>query len=764
MDPRFRGLLNSLNGIQFMNESTASSNGFQQGNHSMAEFSDKKLITNGGFGIANLDPRLVNGHGNQMPSFPGSFVGEGVPESIPISNGAVSSSFSGVDDDYVDDCDFSDAVLRYIDYMLMEEDMGDKTHMLQESLDFRAKEKSFYEVLGKKYPPSPKPESELITQYGAMGHCYSGANPHNSTTSSSDGSGYLIDVVDPNWANNQNDYQIRNSSFGSLYALNGVVDGFSDSPISPLQIRDMMFNESQSVWQFKKGVEEASKFLPSSSNLLVTNGDGFPATCLEEGIKAERDEAKSLPEPMRGKKNRHDEDMDAEEGRSSKLPAVAAESDIPMKDFDEFLLHSQGECGEKFAAYRDDLRDAVSKVTKQNGQIKGSSGGKGRGKKQSRKKEVIDLRTLLINCAQAVAADDCRNANELLKQIRQHSSPYGDGNQRLAHYFADGLEARLAGTGSQIHKALLNKKTTAADYLKAYYTYLASSPFRKMSNFATNKTILMKSEGATRVHIIDFGILYGFQWPTFIQRSLDRKGGPPKIRITGIDFPQPGFKPAERIEETGRRLAHYAETFNVQFDYNAIAQNWETIKIEDLKIEKDEFVVVNCLYRTRNLLDETVVAESTRTKVLNLIRKINPDIFLHGIVNGAYSAPFFVTRFREVLFHFSALFDMLETNIPREKPERMLIERDIFGKEALNVIACEGWERVERPETYKQWQVRNMKAGFVQIPLEREIMDRAKHKVGAFYHKDFMIDEDGQWLLMGWKGRILYAISCWKPR
>ncbi|KAK4377528.1 hypothetical protein RND71_003824 [Anisodus tanguticus] len=59
----------------------------------------------------------------------------------------------------------------------------------------------------------------------------------------------------------------------------------------------------------------------------------------------------------------------------------------------------------------------------------------------------------------------------------------------------------------------------------------------------------------------------------------------------------------------------------------------------------------------------------------------------------------------------------------------MLIEREIFGKEALNVIACEGLERVERPQTYKQWQVRNLRAMFTQIPFEREIMNSAIEKM-----------------------------------
>lgn len=93
----------------------------------------------------------------------------------------------------------------------------------------------------------------------------------------------------------------------------------------------------------------------------------------------------------------------------------------------------------------------------------------------------------------------------------------------------------------------------------------------------------------------------------------------------------------------------------------------------------------------------------------------------------------------------------------------MLLEKMIFGQEAMNVIACEGAERIDRPETYKQWQVRNMRAGFIQLPLDKDIMRMARDRVKSCYHKDFIIDEDGKWMLQGWKGRILFALSSWKP-
>ncbi|KAL2471271.1 Scarecrow-like protein 14 [Abeliophyllum distichum] len=207
----------------------------------------------------------------------------------------------------------------------------------------------------------------------------------------------------------------------------------------------------------------------------------------------------------------------------------------------------------------------------------------------------------------------------------------------------------------------------------------------------------------------------------------------------------------------------YCKRFNVPFEYNAIAKKWDTISLEDLKIERDEMVVVNCLYRLRHVPDESAGLDSRRDDVLNLIRKINPDLFIHGIVNGTYNGSFFTSRFREALYHYSSLFDMLDNTIPREDHDRLLYEREEFGRDVMNVIACEGPVRTERPETYKKWQVRNLRAGFRQLPLNQDIVKEVKAKVRKGYNNDFLLDEDSDWMLQGWKGRVMYALSCWMP-
>ncbi|KAI3458684.1 hypothetical protein Pfo_015349 [Paulownia fortunei] len=741
MDDNFSGYSVPMSGIKFSNQA-------------VPVFPDPDMINN-----LRVSDRFVNGN---------------IADNMPISsqfNFEVRGQSSEADSP--EDFDFSDVVLKYINHILMEEDVEDKTCMFQESAALQAAEKSFYEVLGEQYPASR--DYQLVPHLDQsiespdekfFGELKSYCGPGDTETLCPDCH------TDPN-CNGFDRHNVPSNvvsqstsqlSYSSSSSSGTIIDGPMDSPVSTLKIPDI-FSDNVSAMQFKKGVEEARKFLPSGSNLIVDmKYDESVEKEQKEGstnrvVKMKKKFDNEFLDLSRGKKNPYQESMGLQEERSSKQSAVYSETTVSPDMFDKVLLCSGGK---NESALRKELSE-VTKNTTQNGQSKGYNGGKTRGKKQGGKRNVVDLRTLLTLCAQAVAADDHRTANEFLKQIRQHATPSGDGMQRLAHYFADGLEARMAGSGTQIYTSLINMPTSAADVLKAYHIYLATCPFRKISNFFANKTIMNVSEKVTRLHIIDFGILYGFQWPCFLQRLSSRPGGPPKLRITGIDLPCPGFRPSERVEETGRRLASYAETFKVPFEFNAIAQKWETIKLEDLKINEDELLVVNCLYRFRNLLDETVIVNSPRNIVLNLIRKMNPAVFVLGIVNGAYNAPFFLTRFREALFHYSSFFDMLEANIPREIHERMLLERIVFGREAMNVIACEAAERIERPETYKQWQVRNMRAGFDQLPLDKEIMKLARNRVKSSYHKDFVIDEDGHWMLQGWKGRIIYALSSWRP-
>ncbi|RVW66032.1 Scarecrow-like protein 14 [Vitis vinifera] len=348
--------------------------------------------------------------------------------------------------------------------------------------------------------------------------------------------------------------------------------------------------------------------------------------------------------------------------------------------------------------------DEASKKLQQNERSKGSNTKVGRVKRRS-KGEVVDLRSLLIQCAQAVAGNDQRASTELLKLIRQHSSPMGDGSQRLAHFFANGLEARLVGLGMKIYeeyKAPAIERPLAADIIRAYKVYASACPSKRMSYFFANWMIGKVAEKATRLHIIDFGILFGFQWPSFIQHLSQRPGRPPRLRITGIDFPQP-------------------------------AEKWENIRLEDLKIDKDEKLVVNSLYRLKNLLDETVVEDCPRDAVLNLIRRINPEIFIHGIVNGSFNGPSSYLGLRR---HSTSMMHYLTCLM-------------LLYHEKIKIGCC-----------LRKWY---MEGGFQAASFRPGDLVQSENTVKQGFRKNFMVEEDGGWMLQGWKGRTIHALSCWKP-
>lgn len=751
MDSQFNSFPYSENGLNF------DKNGFffpDSNEYQNFEFNNQSL----GLGFNSMDSPIAPSLGFSSTSNSASIFGEG------------EGDFSSPSDDN----DFADSVLKYISQVLMEEEMEERPCMFHDALALQAAEKSLYEVIGEKYPSTDQiqPQTHLSAYQGLELESpdnLGSLSDHNSSgrssySTGSAGSGDFPDSVGRQSFLVPPTFVFQSASNASLgFQSNGNGGLGLGSTVGELVIPNY-FSQSDLAMQFNKGVEEASKFLPKGNQLSIVVENVRPGPEWEERalnntvVKVEEeeedDEGEYSPTRWSGKKNHEREDEEFEEGRNNKQSAVSVDDNEFVELFDRLLICDG----------RKEHHQKTQTLPLQKEHTNGPR--KARRRKPQGDRNIIDLSTLLILSAQAVSSNDLRTANEHLKQVRQHASKFGNASQRLANLFADALEARIAGTGTQIYSALSSKPRSAADIVKAYQLYISACPFLKNATIFANHSILehVKEKKATTLHIIDFGIFYGFQWPALIMRLSKIPGGPPKLRITGIDFPQRGFRPDEAVKGTGRRLARYCERFNVPFEYNAIAKKWETIQIKDLKLQKNEVVVVNCLYRLKNLLDETVVVNNPRDTVLNLIRRINPDMFLHSIVNGSYSAPFFVTRFKEVLFHYSALFDMFDANIPRDDEMRLMFENEVFGREVMNVVACEGTERIERPETYKLWQVRNMGAGFRQRPLDSLLMKKLRGKVMEnFQDDDFMIEKDGQWMLQGWKGRILFASSVWLP-
>jgi GRAS domain family len=611
----------------------------------------------------------------------------------------------------------SNAVLRYISQLLLEEDTDEKKNTYAEELALLATEKVFHDILRQEYysPDEPLLPASQISSVDDSN--YENSNPGGERAS-------VENVSGPDISSHKQPL-------------------VSDDPTWALPM------ESIIAQQIQKGAEEARKFIPDIGEFFINR----ESSCTINGKDCS----------SKTKKNLSYGDLDELVGRAPKQIVAYTDEPIRNETFDKALLHGGLKYIEDDPILCEVMQNKMRGKSRQT-HARASYYAIKQDKDQT-VEEPVDLISLLIYCSQAVSANDHSSANRLMCKIRKYSSPNGDWLQRLAYCFVNGLEARLAGTGSEIYHKMLLKKPNIIDILKSYRTYLVSSPYMRVLVYFTNQTILNNiSKHARKVHIINFGILHGFQWPPFFEHFSNWESTPPKIRITMIEVPEPGFRPRKRIELIGRRLADYANSFNVPFEYEGIASKWEDVKVEDLKIANDEVVIVNCAIHSEKLSDEGTGSDSPRDIFLSTIRKIKPRVFIHGINNGSYNSPLFPHRFRSALSHYSSMFEMLDSNLPRDSPERLIIERDVLIPEATNVIACEGSERVERPETYKQWHTRKLRAGLVPLSVDPVIKKKLKDFVRRYYRKDFAIDEDNGWLLVSWKGRILYGLTTWKSK
>ncbi|GMH23907.1 hypothetical protein Nepgr_025750 [Nepenthes gracilis] len=172
-------------------------------------------------------------------------------------------------------------------------------------------------------------------------------------------------------------------SFNSLSSLGGTGNGSIHMSLG--MVMDLnFFSQRESMIQFQRGVEEASKFLPKVDNLFIDlenitlpNDPKEPPAAV---VKMER--ADSL-DGSRGRKVHHREDVDFEDARSSKRSAVYLEENELSEMFDKVLLWVPGSCCMNANSQKGDQHSLED-----NDQSQGSNRGKGRSRKSGDNKFI----------------------------------------------------------------------------------------------------------------------------------------------------------------------------------------------------------------------------------------------------------------------------------------------------------------------------------------------------------------------------------------
>lgn len=390
-------------------------------------------------------------------------------------------------------------------------------------------------------------------------------------------------------------------------------------------------------------------------------------------------------------------------------------------------------------------------------------------------KAGLHLIHLLLITATSVDENNVSAAAENLRELYRSVCLNGDSVQRVVAYFADGLAAKLLTRKSPFYDMIM-KEPTPEEELLAYTHLYRVSPYYQFGHFTANQAIIEAYElevdnnnnNKRALHVVDFNVSYGFQWPSLIQ-SLSEKatgtGSRISLRITGFG------RSLEELQETKTRLISFSKPFrNLVFEFHGLLQG---SKLTNLRKE-NETVAANLVFHLNTLNSFVKISET-----LKLVHSLNPSVVILVEQEGSRSsARTFLSRFMESLHYFAAMFDSLDDCLPLDSPERLSIEKNHLGKEIKSVMNYEDENDTEyycpRYEKMETWKGRMESHGFTGVKLSSKSILQAKLLVKIKTHycplqidgdqsSGFKVFErdDEMAISLGWQDRCLITGSAW---
>ncbi|RYR36560.1 hypothetical protein Ahy_A09g041525 [Arachis hypogaea] len=369
----------------------------------------------------------------------------------------------------------------------------------------------------------------------------------------------------------------------------------------------------------------------------------------------------------------------------------------------------------------------------------------------------LPLIHLLLSTATAVDGNNFAAALNNLTDLYQSVSLTGDSVERVVAYFSDGLTARLLTRNSPFYDMIMEEPTSEEEF-RAFTDLYRVSPYFQFAHFTANQAILEAFEreedrNNRSIHVIDFDVSYGFQWPSLIQ-SLSEKA-----TSTSLSFSK-GFS-------------------NLVFEFQGLLRGSRVI---NLRKKKNETVAVNLVSYLNTLSCFTKISDT-----LGFVHSLSPSIVVLVEQEGSRTPTrTFLSRFTDSLHYFAAMFDSLDDCLPLESAERLRIEKKLLGKEIKNMLNnyennnigdCAKYERMEA------WKARMENHGFVGNKISSKAMIQAKlllkmrtHYCPMQFEEEddsdgggggggFRVSErdEGRAVSLGWQNRFLLTVSAWQP-
>ncbi|CAN6548497.1 unnamed protein product [Malus baccata var. baccata] len=229
---------------------------------------------------------------------------------------------------------------------------------------------------------------------------------------------------------------------------------------------------------------------------------------------------------------------------------------------------------------------------------------------------------------------------------------------------------------------------------------LLDVPFYQVTEFVVIQVIVESVASSKKIHFIDLAI-----------RNV---GHCIMLKVIAV-----GVTSKKKIEDTGRRLAQFAEALKLPFTFKiAMVKDIKDVKEDIFELETGEVVAVYCPL----LLSSTMSQPNCSESLMKVLRNLNPRLMVVIEIEANHNSAIFINR----------------------SMRQMELEETYMSHEIKNIVASEGEERVIRHMKIEGWRSLFTKCRMFACGMS------------------CTLGTNGKCLVVGWKETPILSLSVWK--
>ncbi|CAD6341109.1 unnamed protein product [Miscanthus lutarioriparius] len=346
--------------------------------------------------------------------------------------------------------------------------------------------------------------------------------------------------------------------------------------------------------------------------------------------------------------------------------------------------------------------------------------------------EAMELVVALTACADSLAACNHDAANYYLARLGEMASPAGPTPMhRMAAYFAEALALRVVRMWPHVFdvappRELTDGAVAEDDDATALLVLNAVTPIPRFLHFTLN------------------------------ERPRHARGSPAHVRITSVG------ESRQELQETGAWLGCVAAALGLAFEFHAVVDHLEDVRLCMLHVKRGECIAMNCVLGAHRLLRNETGA--TIADFLGLARSTGAAILLLGEHEDALNSGCWEARFARAAVLRRGVRRRGRGGAGGHEPARAKAE-EMFARRSATQ-----WR--SRPGTASSGTRPSPGGGGGAGRLVPERRHRrqggnagAHDREGMFAPGNYSVQaqDDGEGLTLRWMDQAMYTVSAWTP-